>query len=100
MPFVGSIPTVGKERAAAIKEFTVHAVMSIGAQRAAVAKVHETTQLRAATTLDEQPLRVPCFLAGDVNHSVDGIGAPQSRSWSADHFDAIEILQEGVLDVP
>src|SRR5438105_2561450 len=101
MPFVGSIPAVGKKCAAAIKEFSVHAIINIGTQLAAVAKAHEAaSRLRAATTLHEQPLRVPCFFGGDVNHSVDGVGSPQSRSWSADHFDAIEILQKGVLDVP
>jgi hypothetical protein len=36
----------------------------------------------------------------DVDDTVDGVGAPESAAGSANDFDAVDVLEQGILDVP
>src|SRR5258707_778066 len=39
-------------------------------------------------------------LADNVNHTIHGIGSPQSRSRTANYFNPVDILKHDVLDIP
>jgi hypothetical protein len=39
-------------------------------------------------------------LGDDIDHAIDGIGAPECGSRAADNLDAVDILKDGILDVP
>ena len=66
----------------------------------AVAEGDKTFLDVAAAAVGEQPLGVGRSLRYDVDHAVDGVGAPDRASRSADHLDPIDVLEHGVLHVP
>ena len=56
--------------------------------------------LTSAAGRKQRPLR--CFggAGDDVDHAVDRIGPPEGGTWAADDLDALDVLEQGVLDVP
>ena len=74
--------------------------MKVGGKRAAVTNATETAQLRAAATLQENPLSVLGLLGDDVDDPVDRVGPPLRGPRSADDFNPIDVFQERILRVP
>src|SRR5205823_5923206 len=54
----------------------------------------------AAAGHNEASLCIPGALGDDVDHAVDGIAAPQRGARAADHFDAVDVFDDGILHVP
>src|SRR5258708_2670036 len=100
MPLVGGITIVGQECTTTIEEFSVRPIIEIGSVLATVAKIRKTAKLRAAATLNQQPLRIASIFCDDINYAVDRVSPPQSRSRSTDHLNAIDILENSVLGIP
>src|ERR1700730_4847894 len=40
------------------------------------------------------------LLADDVDYTVDRVGPPQGRARTTDHFNAIDVLEQYVLNIP
>lgn len=54
----------------------------------------------AASDAGQDAQRVLGAAAGDVDHPVHGIGAPQRAAGSTDHLDAVDVVQQHMVLVP
>src|SRR5260370_28022201 len=56
--------------------------------------------MRPTAAGHESSLSLVCSLRNYVDDSIDGIGPPDRRPRPADDFDAVDIFQRHVLDIP
>ncbi len=100
MPGIGSRLSIGEQRGIATEALAVDPIISVRAELAAVAGGSKPCQLGAAAARDQQSSRILRVLRDDVDHAVDGVGAPQRCPWSADDFDSVDIREQDILHVP
>src|SRR5438552_18555158 len=60
----------------------------------------KASQLRTASTLGEDALRILRFLRDDVDHTIDRVRSPNTRAGAADDFNAIDVFKQHVLHIP
>ncbi len=91
---------IGEISGSDIKILAVDAPEEVVAGVAAVAAGADPFVLVAAARAHQSTLRVLGALADDVDHAVDGIGAPEGSARAADDLDPLHVLQHHVLLVP
>jgi hypothetical protein len=79
---------------------SVDAIVSVVAHLATVTRAAQRLMHIAATAIEETALRLPGALAQDVDHAIHRVRAPDRRARTADHFDAIHVINEDLLDIP
>src|SRR5262249_19159858 len=78
----------------------VHAVIGVVAELAAIADRAHAPGLGTAAAGDECSLRVAGALGDNVDHAIDGVGAPQGGAGAANDLYAFDVFQEHVALVP
>ncbi len=98
-------PAVARRRAVGfggvedVERPAVDAIRSVRPERSAVARAVAALEVAASR------VRVPALgIRGSprdhVDHAVDGVRAPQCRPRTADHLDALDVLEHDVLGIP
>src|SRR5258708_1080305 len=77
----------------------VDAEIHIVAEAASVSKARAILTI-AATGDRETSLGLTGRARDDIDHAIDGIDTPQCAPRAADDFDAIDVLEDHILDVP
>src|SRR6202795_4554851 len=85
---------------AALESQGVHPVVEGAAVAAAKTRIKESLIEVASTHANKLAVRVLAGLGDDINHTVDGVWTPNRTARSTDDLDAINILQEHVLNFP
>src|SRR5688572_9616029 len=80
--------------------FGVNAVEGVVAELPAVTQAAKALVFRADARVDERALRVAGGLGDDVDHAVEGIGAPEGAAGAADDFDAVDVVEQVILHIP
>ncbi len=88
------------ERRVALRVLAEHAKETRVAELAAVACRRTAPLFRAGRCGKQRSLRVARVPGRDVDHAIDRICAPQARTGTANHFDALDVRQQVVLYVP
>src|SRR6266851_4354068 len=80
--------------------FSVDAVIKAFIVPGSIAKMGEALVEISATDGDESSMGIFGILGDDIDYSVDGICSPDGSPRASDDFDAFNILEQGVLDLP
>src|ERR1700730_5772493 len=100
LPAIVSCAACGVLRRSPVEILSVNAVGHIVANFVAIATSHGAAFCVAATCGHNSTLRNFGFLGDDVNYAVDSVRSPQSCTGSPNDFDAVDILEHDVLNVP
>ena len=88
------------EAGVTVEPLAVAPIVEVLADAPPVADAAEGALLGAAASGREAALRLSRALRDDVDHAVDGVGAPERAARAADDLDAVDVLEERVLDLP
>src|SRR6266478_2865538 len=80
--------------------FSVDAIIKTFIVPGSIAKMGEALVEISATGGDESSMGVFGILGDDIDYSVDGICSPDGSTRASNDFDALNILKQGVLDLP
>src|SRR5258705_5381038 len=80
--------------------FRVDAPVRVRPQRAPPARAREAALLVAGPAVEEGAVGVLRAPRDDVDDAVDRVRAPERAPGAADDLDALDVLQEDVLDLP
>src|SRR5260370_678166 len=96
------MPVLARERrkGIVIKSFHKESVACCLTKCSSVLGNAETWLMRSTAGGHETSLSLLCSLRNYVDDSIDGIGPPDRRPPPADDFDAVDIFQPHVLDIP
>src|SRR2546423_3092261 len=82
------------------ERLAVDTVIEVLAIPGPVAEIQQTVFDRSPSAGNEHSFRIFGVLGDDVDRSVDGIRSPNGAARSADGFDAFDVLEHGVLNLP
>src|SRR5258707_5327795 len=82
------------------ESLSVDTVVKVFAVPSAITEIDETLVDISAASGHEHSAGIFRAFRDDVDHTVDSICSPNGAAWSPDHFDAFDILQQCVLDLP
>ena len=94
------IRSVGVEGGVTIGVLGIDAHVGVRAQGPAPPRRSEGALLVAGPGLEEGAMRLARTPGDDVDHAVDGVRSPQGAAGAADDFDAVDVLEQHVLDFP
>ena len=92
---VGLVPR-GGDGGGAFEILPEGAIMESSSDRPAVPQGAEGTLFAPEVRREQTPGRLLRALRDDVDQTVDRVGAPQRGARAADHFDPIDIGEDGV----
>src|SRR5207302_8501613 len=104
-PRLGLVPTYPLVRSRRARVVIVGEALAIGAVTHGVTEFAAISQSGsvfaiAGTGLQQAALCLGGIARNDIDHAVHRIRAPQGRAGSADHLDALDVLQRYVLEIP
>ena len=85
---------------AVVAIFAPHTVVEILINDVTMAKLSDCFVLVTAACGNQRPLSFLGRLRDNIHNAVNGVCAPDSRSRASNDFDALNILQDHVLDFP
>src|SRR5665213_898872 len=100
MPPVTGAFTVGKHFVVPVEVLSIDAKVHVRSQVTAIAGTGALLELSTACSFHVHAFAVGRTASDDVDHAIDGIGAPQRAARTADDFDAGDVFEKVVLDVP
>src|SRR5690606_22761271 len=100
VPVVGGIPAGDPLRFVTQEVFDIASPPCIRAELIPVAQTAEQPLLTANAGSRQRALGQASIPGYDVDDTIDGIGPPERRPRAADDFDTVNILEQGILDVP
>ena len=99
-PIVVRFFAAGMQSAIAIEGRAVNAKVKILAEFVAVTKIGKTVQESAAAGAHERALRIARGFGDDVDDAIDGVGTPERATRAGDYFDAIDVFEHEMLNIP
>src|SRR4029077_1366361 len=82
------------------ESLSVDTVVKVFAVPSSKAEIDETLVDISAPSGHEHSAGIFGVFRDDIDHTVDSICSPNGAAWPADDFDAFDILQQCVLDLP